>query len=508
MASAFGGRRIRAALVVPVLVWLVVATAPAASAAAPPGPYFNGFETDTAGWFGNSGATITRVPSGSSSTYANGVPAATGSYYARLGIDPSPASCTFGGGTAPIYYGPYTDWGGYSSTFPTGGYSTGVDIYLDVPYAQTHLDTRFDWSSAINNASGGFRRDFVFNVGTDPIGFVISGGNNATRCGANPANPGNVPVHIAQSGWYTFKHTFSGVVGGPLVVTMEVMPYGSNVPIGTWVRSDPSDIIGTTVGGNRYGWFVQNEFNGLAIDNSFRTGAVPTTLTLTPAAATNVVGTQHCVKATVDDALGNPYPGVTVEFSVPTAVATQASPSSGSDVTDANGEATFCYSASLPGVDTIRAFADTNGDGGRDADEPQGVATKTWTPPSSTSFCEVAITNGGWIVASNTDRANFGGNAKVDGNGNPTGQEEYQDQGPAQPMNVHSTRITATTCSGDHTQASIYGEATIDGSGTYVFRIDVTDQGSPGTNDTYGITLSNGYLSGSHRLSGGNVTIH
>src|SRR6185369_8144656 len=68
-----------------------------ASADAPPGPYFNGFETNTAGWSNFSGATITRVPSGSSSTYANGVAAATGAYYARLGIDPSPDSCTFGG---------------------------------------------------------------------------------------------------------------------------------------------------------------------------------------------------------------------------------------------------------------------------------------------------------------------------------------------------------------------------------------------------------------------------
>src|SRR6266849_6526673 len=140
---------------------------------APPGPYFNGFETDTASWFNLSGATITRVPSGSSSTYANGVAAASGSYYARLGIDPSPDSCVFGGGTAPIFYGPYTKWGGYSSIFPPGGYSTGVDIYLDVPYAQSHPDTRFDWSSAINDASGNFRRDFVFNVGTDPLGFVM-----------------------------------------------------------------------------------------------------------------------------------------------------------------------------------------------------------------------------------------------------------------------------------------------------------------------------------------------
>ena len=258
-----------------VLVLAVVAVAWVV-ADAPPGPYFNGFETDTSGWFNFSGATITRVPSGSPSTYANGVAAATGNYYARLGIDPSPDSCTFGGGTAPIYYGPFTRWGGYSAIFPPGGYQTGVDIYLDVPYAISHPDTRFDWSSAISDASGGFRRDFVFNVGTDLAGFVISGGNNATRCGANPADPGHTPIHISASGWYTFKHTFTGVPGGPLVVTLEVMPAGTNAPVGMWVRSDPSDIIGVTVGGNRYGWFVQNEFDGLAIDNSFRTGIVST----------------------------------------------------------------------------------------------------------------------------------------------------------------------------------------------------------------------------------------
>ncbi len=36
----------------------------------------------------------------------------------------------------------------------------------------------------------------------------------------------------------------------------------------TWTLSDPSDIIGTTVGGNRYGWFVTDEFPFLAFDTS------------------------------------------------------------------------------------------------------------------------------------------------------------------------------------------------------------------------------------------------
>jgi hypothetical protein len=384
---------------------VVLFTLPALAAAdAPPGPYFNGFETNTAGWFNFSGATVTRVPSGSASSYANGVSAATGSYYARLGIDPSPDSCTFGGGTAPIYYGPYTNWGGYSSIFPPGGYQTGVDIYLDVPYAMSHPDTRFDWSSAINDPSGNFRRDFVFNVGTDALGFVVTAGNNATRCGADPytTDPSHAPlVHITQSGWYTFKHTFMGIQGGPLTVVMQVIQQSTGIVMGTWTRSDSSDIIGTTVGGNRYGWFVQNEFDGLPIDNSFRTGAI------------------------------------------------------------------------------------------------------------STPLCTTNITNGGWITANNGDKASFGGNAKVDSAGNASGQEEYQDHGPVQPITVNSTAVSSVYCTQDRTKATILGTATVNGSGMYQYEIDVADNGQSGASDTYRMFIpAIGYDSGVQTLGGGNITIH
>ena len=88
------------------------------------------------------------------------------------------------------------------------------------------------------------------------------------------------------------------------------------------------------------------------------------------------------------------------------------------------------------------------------------------------------------------------------------GQQQYRDHGPAQPRTVHSIELLATTCSDDLTTATIFGTATIDGSGTFVFRIDVMDQGEPGTNDSYGIMLSDGYASGQKQLRGGNVTIH
>jgi hypothetical protein len=230
---------------------------------------------------------------------------------------------------------------------------------------------------------------------------------------------------------------------------------------------------------------------------------------LTPAAATNPVGMQHCVTATVRDAMLRPVPGVTVYFSVgPSVPTTFPSPSSGTGTTDANGQATFCYTASLPGADLIHAFADANNNGMQDLTEPFGEAAKVWTPPLSTQLCEVTITDGGWIIANNGDRANFGGNAKVLPDGTPQGQQEYQDQGPVQNMNVHSTEITATTCNDDRTTASIFGKATIDGAGSFVFRIDVTDAGAGGSNDSYGITLETGYMSGQHMLSGGNITIH
>ena len=44
-----------------IAVALLFALPAFASADAPPGPYFNGFETDTAGWSNFSGATITRA---------------------------------------------------------------------------------------------------------------------------------------------------------------------------------------------------------------------------------------------------------------------------------------------------------------------------------------------------------------------------------------------------------------------------------------------------------------
>ena len=205
--------------------------------------------------------------------------------------------------------------------------------------------------------------------------------------------------------------------------------------------------------------------------------------------------------ATVKDEFGNVTPGITVDFSVnPTTFRT---PSSGTDVTDASGQATFCYTSALPGSDVITAFADTDSSGTQNGTEPSDTAAKTWVLPSSTAGCKV--TYGGRITADDGDKATFGGNAKATG---LSGQEEYQDHGSAVDINVHSIDVRAVLCSRDGTMASIFGTATINGAGSFVYRIDVKDLGEPGKTDTYRIRLITGYDSGEHVIRGGNVQIH
>jgi hypothetical protein len=235
----------------------------------------------------------------------------------------------------------------------------------------------------------------------------------------------------------------------------------------------------------------------------------PATLLLTPPFKTNTVGDQHCVTATVRDLFGNPTPGITVRFTVIGAAATFSTPPSGSSTTNAAGQAGFCFTAALPGANGIHAFADTNNSGNQDAGEPFGDATKTWILPVGTALCEVKITQGGWITTIMGDRASFGGVARSDAAGAASGNEEYQDHGPAQAMNLKATSIDAITCTADRKTADIYGTATIDGSGAFAFRIRVTDNGEPGVGqDVYGIIVSNGYVSGDKVLQGGNVQIH
>ncbi|MBX7073856.1 MAG: hypothetical protein K1X71_11970 [Pirellulales bacterium] len=216
--------------------------------------YFNGFETDTAGW-----TNAIQTPSGTS-----GIPSAAGNYHAVYG-------------TPSVY----TNWGGYNygagNAVPTvfQPYVTSIDIYLDLDSGAAN-NTRFDFSSAINNSGGTHKRDFIFNGGfynsADVTGpgagtdrFVISASNNSQPGSAYAKNPAKGPIAISNTGWYKFEHSFYNNAG-VLAVDMSIYD-SSNSLVNSWTLSDPSDLIGG-VGGNRYGWFDYNQFPVLAFDNS------------------------------------------------------------------------------------------------------------------------------------------------------------------------------------------------------------------------------------------------
>jgi hypothetical protein len=118
------------------------------------------------------------------------------------------------------------------------------------------------------------RRDFVFNGGfyndSDATGtgsrFVFSASNNAGRGGAFPKNPGRDPFAITATGWYEFRHIFRDNAG-VLAVDLEIRD-DSDTLLHGWTLSDATDLIGVTVGGNRYGWFVIQEFPVLAFDDT------------------------------------------------------------------------------------------------------------------------------------------------------------------------------------------------------------------------------------------------
>jgi hypothetical protein len=517
-----------------------------ARADAPPGPHFNGFEVNTSNWFdsfnGGDGS-LSRQQSGyTNGGYASGINSATDDWHARISGDPCvvPVPC----------FGPFTRWGGYTDTFPIGGYRTRIAIYLDVSWARTHPDARFDFSSAVTDSAGGFLRDFVFNAGTNrtidpgPAGFYVNASTNAFRSGAFPENPcpapsapPNVcraPVHITTSGWYTFRQTFRDA-GGSLAVDFDIFN-DSGGSVAGWTIYSGDQM--STVGGNRYGWFANEEIPDLAIDDSARTGL---NLALSPATATNFVGGSHTVTATVSstDSAGRPSagPGVPVEFDVisgPNAGQTSHPANTGTCspsncTTDSAGNVSWTYASSgQAGTDTIRAcFPERSVVVQRMGDEPRTCHTVTKTWQASTPG---KVTGGGQIqgdplfsplgallsvpavipsLAGLPAQSTFGFVVTCCP---AQGNLEYEDH-------VMDVRIKATSIDhlvisdgqcGSNTHATFDGTATVTrsiGSTTEQYTAQADDCGEPGTSDQFGIKTDT-YSNGPSTLIGGNIQIH
>ncbi len=216
-------------------------------------------------------------------------------------------------------------------------------------------------TNAQNIGQQNIRVDFSFGARTNGN---AAGANNSTNDATLNATPGG-QVGTTPGGLQTFCLTDAT---GRCSVTL----------------SNPTPVAGDTIAVN--GVISGQTVGGVPADTAtkqWQAGVVfqGGTITLTPRAATNQIGTQHTVTATVRNQFGQPVQGADVDFRItggPNAGLAQAGMTDA--VTDANGVATFTYTSNAVGTDNIEAWSETGGsendtpNGG----EPQATATKTW----------------------------------------------------------------------------------------------------------------------------------
>lgn len=118
--------------------------------------------------------------------------------------------------------------------------------------------------------------------------------------------------------------------------------------------------------------------------------------------------------------------------------------------------------------------------------------------------CGDFVTGGGWITTQSGAHGNFGVAGGIR-NGEFWGHLNYIDHGPSGP-HVKGTGVTGYFII-DETTRRIEGTCEIDGVGGYTYRVVVSDNGEPSTNDWFQIELSNGYWAGG-LLQGGNIQLH
>lgn len=226
-----------------------------------------GFETDTSGWF-SAGGTITRVASGGGTL---AVASSSGGYHAEV--------------TIPTW-GVFTRFGGYSDTWPTGGFEQNLDVYIDP--AAGNLGDGWWLDNAIT-CSDEARTDGI-GVCSPSEGWLEAGGIGAFKkdCGGGTpgwaiaadgdgaGNLGGGGVCIITAGWYTIVSEWienAGNTGDPNTDGIDrntyVVDSGGNI---IYTSLNPNQHLLKYAGGWRYGWlstgYGSNFAGTLAIDNS------------------------------------------------------------------------------------------------------------------------------------------------------------------------------------------------------------------------------------------------
>lgn len=200
------------------------------------------------------------------------------------------------------YSGVFGRLGGYSSVFGSG-YRVSLDVYLNLSDPAVTANTYgWDLSVAANSQSGGHRRDFIFHTASDAVGNILVAASNNSG-GTRRNDLASINHHtVSSSGWYTFEWVFRDNGSGVLAVDCNLRDAGGTL-LWTEVRSDPSDLIATVVGGNRYMWFTFLAADKLAVDNAYLERNA--TVVCTPVSGFAFPAGTNTVTCVAADACGN-----------------------------------------------------------------------------------------------------------------------------------------------------------------------------------------------------------
>jgi len=237
---------------------------------------------------------LIRVSSGT-----DGVPSRSGGFHGVIDSTSLPP-------TPDNYPGIFSRLRGYSSVFGAG-FVASVDVYIDLADPAVAAKTYgFDISTAANTPAGDHRRDFVFHAAADdntaPGHVLIGADNNSNFAKRNDLETIN-HYELSTTGWYTFEWNFRDYGDGTLAVDLKLYDAAGNW-LWTETRHDASDIIGATVGGNRYMWFCFVAADRLPIDDTQLSRNVSPVTCAPPSGATFPPGTTT-VTASATDACGN-----------------------------------------------------------------------------------------------------------------------------------------------------------------------------------------------------------
>ena len=114
----------------------------------------------------------------------------------------------------------------------------------------------------------------------------------------------------------------------------------------------------------------------------------------------------------------------------------------------------------------------------------------------------IFVSNDAAAILSSGGQATFSLHVDKGKKGKTQGNFTYSD--PAAPLSFSAAKLSSLVITGNHAQFS--GKAKLGKKSKITFTVDVTDNGDPGTLDTFSISVSTGYSAGGN-LNSGNIQI-